>query len=380
MRCLGALLPSTPLRLASLPSNLMRFSDASLRQSSTSCWWASCSNARGAYQRQCAGGRAKARAAAVVAAQGWVRGAWPTGHLVIRTCSAFPLRSALALSSPCFSCFFLISPAWMVEYCGEQAGAAGRGAGELPTTQVGGARELGGIAGRQQATGSAARTFHAYLRSSSSEASAGASSAIVQCVACAPGFVRGRGGGRSYVRFSQALVCGSRGGGARRPSSMAVVSHRGQCSQLCRGKCLRPEKGVQSQGSATWAGYVRPWRSTEPGGGAARGSWDHQRRRRPSQLLLLLVGTLSAGIAMRGRRGSARPPWVYAGALASAADVLGKASLGGRREVSARRAVRDRHCCGPVSTTATYTCWPRSVRAPAAAIAIAAGRAHPRWR
>jgi hypothetical protein len=320
-----------------------------------------------------------------VAAQGWVRGAWPTGHLVIRTCSAFPLRSALALSSPCFSCFFLISPAWMVEYCGEQAGAAGRGAGELPTTQVGGARELGGIAGRQQATGSAARTFHAYLRSSSSEASAGASSAIVQCVACAPGFVRGRGGGRSYVRFSQALVCGSRGGGARRPSSMHAsmacrVTGAVFASQLCRGKCLRPEKGVQSQGSATWAGYVRPWRSTEPGGGAVRGTWDHQRRRRPSQLLLLLVGTLSAGIAMCGRRGSARSPWVYAGALASAADVLAKASLGGRREVSARRAVRDRHCCGPVSTTATYTCWPRSVRAPAAAIAIAAGRAHPRWR
>jgi hypothetical protein len=296
------------------------------------------------------------------------------------------LRSALALSSPCFSCFFLISPAWMVEYCGEQAGAAGRGAGELPTTQVGGARELGGIAGRQQATGSAARTFHAYLRSSSSEASAGASSAIVQCVACAPGFVRGRGGGRSYVRFSQALVCGSRGGGARE-----AIQHGLSCHTAGGGAVFAAVQGKMRGGKRrpVWPGLGDlGWvpgtyglgAAQSPGGGAVRGSWDHQRRRRPSQLLLLLVGTLSAGIAMRGRRGSARSPWVYAGALASAADVLAKASLGGRREVSARRAVRDRHCCDPVSTTATYTCWPRSVRAPAAAIAIAAGRAHPRWR
>lgn len=329
MRCLGALLPSTPLRLASLPSNLMRFSDASLRQSSTSCWWASCSNARGAYQRQCAGGRAKARAAVVVAAQGWVRGAWPTGHLVIRTCSAFPLRSALALSSPCFSCFFLISPAWMVEYCGEQAGAAGRGAGELPTTQVGGARELGGIAGRQQATGSAARTFHAYLRSSSSEASAGASSAIVQCVACAPGFVRGRGGGRSYVRFSQALVCGSRGGGAREAIQHGLSCHTagGQCSQLCRGKCLRnpvPEKGVQSgQGSARLGTY---------GLGAAQS---------PAEAQSVGPGTINAAAARHSCCYCWWAPYPPASQCAAAA------------------AVRGRPGCTPGRSPAQRTCWPR---------------------
>lgn len=327
MRCLGALLPSTPLRLASLPSNLMRFSDASLRQSSTSCWWASCSNARDAYQRQCAGGRAKARAAAVVAAQGWVRGAWPTGHLVIRTCSAFPLRSALALSSPCFSCFFLISPAWMVEYCGEQAGAAGRGAGELPTTQVGGARELGGIAGRQQATGSAARTFHAYLRSSSSEASAGASSAIVQCVACAPGFVRGRGGGRSYVRFSQALVCGSRGGGAREAIQHGLSCHTGGSVRSCAGE-------------NAWAGKRSP--VTWPGLGDL--GWVRTalaQHRAPAEAQSVGAGTINAAAARRSCCCCWWAPYPPASQCAAAA------------------AVRGRPGCTPGRSPAQRTCWPR---------------------
>jgi hypothetical protein len=284
---------------------------------------------RAAYQRQCAGGRAKARAAVVVAAQGWVRGAWPTGHLVIRTCSAFPLRSALALSSPCFSCFFLISPAWMVEYCGEQAGAAGRGAGELPTTQVGGARELGGIAGRQQATGSAARTFHAYLRSSSSEASAGASSAIVQCVACAPGFVRGRGGGRSYVRFSQALVCGSRGGGAREAIQHGLSCHTGagQCSQLhavqgkMRGRKRRPV--WPGLGALGW--YVR-------GLGAAQS---------PAEAQSVGAGTINAAAARRSCCCCWWAPYPPASQCAAAA------------------AVRGRPGCTPGRSPAQRTCWPR---------------------
>ena len=278
---------------------------------------------RAAYQRQCAGGRAKARAAVVVAAQGWVRGAWPTGHLVIRTCSAFPLRSALALSSPCFSCFFLISPAWMVEYCGEQAGAAGRGAGELPTTQAGGARELGGIAGRQQATGSAARTFHAYLRSSSSEASAGASSAIVQCVACAPGFVRGRGGGRSYVRFSQALVCGSRGGGARGHPAWPVVSHRGGGSvRSCAGENAWAKKEARARrlGLGTC------------GLGAAQS---------PAEAQSVGAGTINAAAARRSCCCCWWAPYPPASQCAAAA------------------AVRGRPGCTPGRSPAQRTCWPR---------------------